>query len=99
MARSSEKLIPEDSLEKIIEKLKAIGHPDRLQIVNIVMNGECQVGEIVKALGKKQPIISQQLSKLRLSGVLKSKRHGHYMYYSFADKNIKKIIAAILSEV
>ena len=47
--------------EHVAEVLKAIAHPVRLQIVELLQAGEMCVGDIVKALGGKQAITSQQL--------------------------------------
>ncbi|MBN1294141.1 MAG: helix-turn-helix transcriptional regulator [Candidatus Latescibacteria bacterium] len=98
MAQSPIKLIPEKSLEKAVDILKAIGHHDRLQIVNILMKDECQVGVLVDILGKEESLISQQLSRLRLRGIVKSRRDGNKVYYSFANNSIKKIVKSIISE-
>ena len=99
MARSSSELIPEDTLEKAVEILKALAHHDRLQIVNVLINGEFKVGELVKLLGTSQAHTSQQLSILKLAGVLKSRRDGHKVYYSLANESVKKIIATIITEI
>ncbi len=91
MARSSSELIPEDTLEKMVRILKAVSHPGRLQIVNILLNGECQVSEIQKATGIKPSLTSQLLSDLKLDDVLKSRRDGNKVYYSLANNSIKKL--------
>ena len=98
MASISKELIPEDTLEKKAETLKAVAHPIRLQIVNILMNGERSVGDLVKKLGTKQSLTSQQLSILKSRGVLRSRRMGNVVYYSLENNGIKNIIASILSE-
>ena len=99
MARSSTELIKEDTLEKMAETLKAIAHPVRLQIVNILMNGERSVGDLVKTLGTKQSLTSQQLSILKSRGVLKSRRNGNVVFYSLHNPGIKNIMASILAEI
>ena len=80
------------------ETLKAVAHPIRLQIVNILMSGERSVGELVKKLGTKQSLTSQQLSILKSRGVLKSRRNGNVVYYSVVNGGIKNIIASIIAE-
>ena len=99
LVRLSTKLIQEDTLEKMAETLKAIAHPVRLQIVNILMNGESSVGELVKTLGTKQSLTSQQLSILKSRGVLKSRRNGNVVYYSLQNSGVKNIMASILAEI
>lgn len=98
MSNSSPVLIQEETLEKMAETLKAVAHPIRLQIVNILMSGERSVGELVKKLGTKQSLTSQQLSILKSRGVLKSRRNGNVVYYSVVNSGIKNIIAAIIAE-
>ena len=52
----------------------------------------------MKALGAKQPHTSQQLSNLKLAGVLKSRRDGNKVYYSLANDSIRKIVESIIAE-
>ncbi len=99
MARSSSELIPEDTLEKTVEILKAVSNPIRLQIVNVLMSGECSTGELIITLGTKQSLTSQQLIKLRFAGVLKSRRDGNKTYYSLANDSIKKIMESIIADI
>jgi len=99
LSKFSHDLIPGDTLEKMAETLKAVAHPIRLQIVNILMKGERSVGELVRKLGTKQSLTSQQLSILKSRGVLKSRRNGNVVYYSLKNSGIKNIVASILTEI
>ncbi len=99
MAHSSSELIPEDTLENAVKILKTVAHPGRLQIVNILVRGECQVGELVNTLGIKQPLISNQLRILKFAGVLKSRRGGQKVYYYLASDSIKRIVKSIIAEI
>ena len=83
----------------MVETLKALAHPTRLQIVNILMNGECSVGNIVKTLGTKQSMTSQQLSILKSRRVLKSRRNGNVVFYFIENEGIKKIMPIIMKEI
>ena len=99
MVRLSNELIKEDTLEKMAETLKAIAHTIRIQIVNILMKGERSVGELVRTLGTKQSLTSQQLSILKSRGVLKSRRNGNVVFYSIQNSGIKNIMSSILAEI
>jgi len=99
MVRLQLKLIEDKTLEKMSYVLKSMAHPIRLQIVNILMNGECSVGELVRTLGTKQSLMSQQLTILRTRGVLKARRNGNVVFYSIQDNFVKNIIATILAEI
>ena len=93
------KLIPEEPLEKMAEILKVLSHPVRFKIVNILMSGERFVGELVKKLGKEQSLTSQQLSILKLKGVLKSRRNGNVVYYSIKNSGVRNIIESIIENL
>jgi ArsR family transcriptional regulator len=98
LANYSHDLIPDGILEKMAETLKAVAHPIRLQIVNILMSGEQSVGDLVKKLGTKQSLTSQQLSILKTRGVLRSRRNGNVVYYSLENSGIINIMSSILKE-
>ena len=93
------KLTPVATLEKAVDILKAVGHHNRLQIVNILLRGECQTGKLVDELGLGQSHTSQQLSILKMHGVLKSRREANKTYYSLTNDSIKSIVKAIISEI
>lgn len=65
--------------------LKAIGHPVRLQIVDLLrVEPEC-VCHLSAALNKSQPYVSQQLAILRNAKVIVDERDGTNIYYRLAD--------------
>ena len=103
MELSTSDLICDKDIEKMVVILRAISHPVRLQIVNILMSGERSVGELVRMLGTKQSNTSQQLGILRVSGILKSrgdgKIEGNIKFYSLANDSVKNIMKVILKEL
>ena len=99
MERSSSDLIPEEKLLEMVKILKAGNHPVRLQIFNILLNGEHQVSEIHKAIGIRQSLASQLLSNLKFDGILKSRRDGNKTYYSYINDSIRRIVKTIVAEI
>ena len=91
--------VTKDTLDKAAALLKAFAHHDRLQIVNVLINGEFNVGELTKLLGTRQSHTSQQLTILKLAGVLRSRRDGNKTYYSLANDSIKKIVKSIITNI
>ena len=85
MARYSSELIAEDTLEKAVIILKAVAHPVRFQIVNILLSSECDCMELENTLDAGRSHTYQHLSKLKLAGVLKSRRDGNKTYYFLAN--------------
>lgn len=74
---------------------KALSDPARLEILEILRNGERCVCEIIPALGLPQPIVSKHLAILRRVGLVKVKVQGNRRIYSVTDPFIYKIIDSI----
>ncbi len=70
--------------------LKALSHPKRLEIIQLLREHELPVGEIQEMLDLPQANLSQHLQVLRKTGVVKTRRNGKQIYYSIAHKNFVK---------
>lgn len=81
--------------EHVAEVLKAVAHPVRLQIVELLEANEMCVGDIVAAVGGKQAITSQQLNMMRDKGVLNCRRNGTKVYYRIENQNIVRLLHCI----
>ncbi|MHC4510444.1 MAG: ArsR/SmtB family transcription factor [Planctomycetota bacterium] len=79
----------------VAEVLKAVAHPVRLQIVELLAQKEMCVGDIVDALGGKQAITSQQLTMMKDKGVLGCRRDGAKVYYRIENKNVIKLLHCV----
>ncbi len=99
LARSSSELIPVDTLDRAVEILKAVGQSGRLQTLNILLSGEFHIKQLADKLCLPQPSISNQLTILRLHGIVKSRRDWNKKYYSLANNSIKKIVKSIIAEI
>ena len=81
--------------EHAAEVLKAIAHPVRLQIVELLQAEEMCVGDIAEALGGKQAITSQQLNMMKDKGVLGCRRDGAKVYYRIEDRSVIRLLHCI----
>jgi len=75
--------------------LKAISHEGRLMILCHLVSGEKSVTELEQLLSARQAAVSQQLSRLRLEGLVVPRREGKAIYYSLADERPRKIIELV----
>lgn len=73
--------------------LKAIGHEGRMMILCHLTTGEKSVTELEMLLSARQAAVSQQLSRLRMEGLVTPRRDGKTIYYSLADERPLKIMA------
>jgi ArsR family transcriptional regulator len=76
--------------------LKALSHPIRLQILQVLAeHGEACVCHLECALGRRQAYISQQLSRLRETGMVVDRREGPNVFYRLADPAVPPLLKAI----
>jgi ArsR family transcriptional regulator len=75
--------------------LKAISHEGRLMILCSLANGEKSVTEIEAMLATRQAAVSQQLSRLRLEGLVTARREGKQIYYRLTDDRARLIIERV----
>lgn len=68
--------------------LKALSHEGRLLILCHLSDGERSVTELEQMLGTKQAAVSQQLARLRLEGLVGTRRYGKAIYYSITDPRV-----------
>jgi DNA-binding transcriptional ArsR family regulator len=70
------------TLRRTRQILKSLADDTRLRIIGLLASGEINVAEICETLGKKQPLVSKHLSRLRLLDVVNDRRAGANVYYS-----------------
>jgi len=75
--------------------LKAISHENRLMILCLLSQGEKSVTELEELLSLRQPTVSQQLARLRLDGLVETRREGKVIFYSLSSHKARALIACI----
>jgi len=92
----------DDELEAIVNKattasgfLKAISHEGRLMILCHLVTGEKSVTELEDLISARQAAGSQQLSRLRLEGLVIPRRDCKTIYYRLADDKPKRILEVV----
>jgi len=83
------------SAEAAANFLKVISHEGRLMILCHLTSGEKQVTELEDLLSLRQSAMSQQLSRLRLEGLVKTRREGKAIYYRLADDRPREIMEVV----
>jgi DNA-binding transcriptional ArsR family regulator len=76
------------------ELFKALGHPARIRILEILRGGETSVSELQAALGVEAPVVSQQLAVLRARRLVESRKAGSSVFYRVRDARVWQILDA-----
>jgi DNA-binding transcriptional ArsR family regulator len=64
---------------------RALAHPTRIRMLEILMRGGRTVQELQEALALGQPIVSQQLAVLRNQGIVAAHKQGLSVRYTLRD--------------
>lgn len=87
-----------ESLSMAAECLKALAHPHRLQIVQLLLAGEqFSVNEIAEHCELNQPTTSDHLRLMQRCGFLTSQKDGRTVYYSVSEPHLADIMNCIQS--
>jgi DNA-binding transcriptional ArsR family regulator len=70
------------------ELLNALSHPARLEILELLRDGESCVCHIQAMLDHRQAYISQQLNILRQAGLITSRKEGLRVYYKISSPDL-----------
>jgi DNA-binding transcriptional ArsR family regulator len=88
-----------DAYDHQAELLKALAHPVRLQILDILRDGEQCVCHIEAVLRLRQAYISQQLMTLRKAGLVADRKDGLRVYYRITDRAVFRVLEPARSMV
>jgi DNA-binding transcriptional ArsR family regulator len=80
--------VPIALAELIAERLRVIGDPNRIRILDLLREGELTVGEISARLGVGQQNASKHLTTLLHAGIVRRRKDGTSAYYAVADDGV-----------
>ncbi len=77
------------------ECLKALAHPVRLRMVQLLLQGRYTVGELAEDCAVPDNVASENLRLMQRCGFLASERDGRRVYYHVAESHLKNIMTCI----
>jgi len=77
------------------DTFNALAHPARLEILELLRQGECCVCHIQAMLDQRQAYISQHLNVLRRAGLVVNRKDGLRVYYKVTDPEVFDLIASV----
>ena len=88
----------EAALQRPISELKAelfraLAHPARIRVLEVLSESERSVGELVPLVGIEASHLSQQLGVLRRAGVVTTRREGSSVIYAIRDPELIELLA------
>ena len=74
------------------EFFKTLGHPARIQILELLAEGEHSVTELMPKLGLESSHLSQQLAVLRRAGLVATRKQGNNVIYSMTSPDMAELL-------
>lgn len=74
---------------------KALGNPHRLELLELLAQGERSVDALATESGLTMANASQHLQALRAAGLIESRKHGLYVHYRLADPAVFELSKAV----
>ena len=68
----------------------ALANPTRLEIVQLLCDGERTPSQLAEILQVSRPNLSQQLAALQRAGLVKRRREGVHVLYEVVDPRLKE---------
>ena len=90
--------VPDDEHAQIAAStFRMLSDPTRLKILWAVFQSEANVNLLAESVGATPAAVSQHLAKLRLAGLVQTRREGTFIYYSATDAHVNRLLAESLS--
>jgi DNA-binding transcriptional ArsR family regulator len=80
--------LPPEALEQVAAYFRALSEPTRLQILNLLREGERNVGDLAQLTGYTAANVSRHLSFLMQQGLVDRESRGTAVYYRIADASV-----------
>ena len=76
------------------ELFKALGHPARIRILEILREGEASVSDLQVQLEVESSVVSQQLAVLRARRLVETRKVGSNVFYRVRDPQVWQMLDA-----
>ena len=80
--------VPDELVELIARRFRAIGEPMRIKLLDRLRDGEATVNELSRGARGSQQNVSKHLALLAEAGILGRRKDGNRVYYRIADEGV-----------
>lgn len=75
--------------------LRAIAHPLRLRLLELLCQGEQPVGQFTQLLGVDQATVSRHLGTLKQGGLVAGRQEGNSVFYRLGDEEVGQFLGQL----
>ena len=78
---------------------QALGSPERLQLMERLLDQEHCVSQLAQELNEKVTTVSQRLQQLHRARLLTKERRGKHIYYAISDHHVRDLLTSTFDHV
>lgn len=93
---SSAELPAEDQVKAAVTSFSMLAEPNRLRLLWLVSAEELDVSTLAGRVGATVSVVSAHLAKLRLTGLVDTRKKGRHVLYRARDTHVRKVITEAL---
>ncbi|WP_330341342.1 ArsR/SmtB family transcription factor [Streptomyces sp. NBC_00557] len=86
----------EEQFALAAELMALLGDRTRLTLLHALTTGEADVTTLTEACGAARPAVSQHLGRLRLAGLVKTRKEGRRVIYSLPHGHLRRLVQEAL---
>ncbi|WP_406433221.1 metalloregulator ArsR/SmtB family transcription factor [Streptomyces sp. NBC_00631] len=86
----------EEQFALAAEVLALLGDRTRLTLLHALTTGEADVGTLTEVCGAARPAVSQHLARLRLAGLVGTRKEGRRVVYSLRHGHLRRLVEEAL---
>lgn len=79
--------------ERAACRLRVLGHPARLRIVEVLARSPANVGDVADAADLTPSVTSRHLRELHGAGLVDRSQGGNFVLYALADRDVARLVA------
>jgi DNA-binding transcriptional ArsR family regulator len=87
--------LPDDLVELIADRFRALSEPTRIKLLDRLRDGEATVLELTALTGTTQQNVSKHLGVLQQAGIVARRKEGNYAYYRIVDEGVYSLCETV----
>lgn len=91
--------VPDELVELIARRFRAIGEPMRIKLLDRLRDGEATVNELSEAIGASQQNVSKHLALLAEVGIVGRRKDGNRVYCRIADEGVFRLCEDVCGSI
>src|SRR6266567_4497673 len=83
---------PEPLIELVAQRLRVLGQPLRIRLIDNLREGAATVQQLVCAVDGVQQNVSQHLAILHQAGIVSRRKDGTHVWYELVDPHVPQLL-------